>query len=138
MRVIDLFAGSGALGLEALSRGASFCRFVENDREAVEALRANVSALAVTERSEIVIADATRLSPWSPVQGETFDLAFLDAPYGGGGTVLALGVLATAGLLAPRALVVVERGGGEGTLVAPGFTLLDTRKWGVAQVDFLN
>ncbi len=138
IRVVDLFAGAGGLGLEALSRGAAFCRFIDNDRLAVETLRGNVSTLSVAERSEIVLADATRLASRSPAQGLKFDVAFLDAPYSRDLSGPALEALAQGDWLVPQALVVVERGAGEGALTSPGFSPLDGRKWGVAQVDFLQ
>ena len=75
--VLDLFAGSGAMGVEALSRGAAHCTFVERDRAAVAALRANIAALGLADRTTVVVADA-----WSwPGIGRPFDLVIVDPPY---------------------------------------------------------
>ena len=76
LRVADLFAGSGALGLEALSRGAAFACFVEQDRGAVEAIRANIESLGLEERSQMLARSALALPP-----AEAFDLIFADPPY---------------------------------------------------------
>ncbi len=132
-RVIDLFAGSGALGLEALSRGAAFCVFVDSELAAREAIGANLAALRLTERGRVIAADAKRLPalPDGP-----FDLAFLDPPYGEGLAEAALGGLRT--LLAAGAAVIVERDAAEGALSADGYDRLDERRWGVARVDFLK
>ena len=132
-RVIDLFAGSGALGVEALSRGAGFCLFVDNDRTAREAVAANLAALRLTERARVLAADATRLPP---LDEGPFDLAFLDPPYGRGLAEGALSALAVE--LSPGALVSVERGADEGPFAADGYELLDERRWGAARVAFLK
>jgi 16S rRNA (guanine966-N2)-methyltransferase len=132
-RVIDLFAGSGALGVEALSRGASYCLFVENDRAAAEAITANLAALGLTERTRILAADATRLPLLSD---DPFDLAFLDPPYSLGVAEAALPALTA--YLSPAALIAVERGADEGMLSANGYELLDERRWGAAKVAFLK
>lgn len=132
VRVIDLFAGSGALGLEALSRGAAFCLFVDEDRSAREAIAANVVAFRAAEKAKLIAADATRLPPLGE---DLFGLAFLDPPYGRDLAKPSLASLVTR--LAPGALVAVERGDGESPLSAPGYRLLDERRWGAAHVTFL-
>ncbi len=132
-RVADLFAGSGALGLEALSRGAASCVFVDRDPAAREAIARNVAALGLGDRCEILNADATRLPARVPV-----NLVFLDPPYTEGLARPALEALATAGWLAVDALVVVEGGAREATPATPGYTLLDQRVWGAAKVAFLT
>src|SRR5271165_6737014 len=81
-RVIDLFAGSGALGLEAMSRGAAYCLFVDRDPAAREAIGANVGTLGLTDRVRIDRRDAATLSARTSAEGPPFDLAFLDPPYG--------------------------------------------------------
>ncbi len=135
-RVIDGFAGSGALGLEAVSRGAPFCLLVDNDRAARAAIEANLAALGCGDRVRVLGQDLTRLGARG---GEAaFDLAFLDPPYGSGLAEGALAALKVGGWLAPAALVVVERGDGEGALEAPGFSKLDERRWGKARVTFLQ
>jgi 16S rRNA (guanine966-N2)-methyltransferase len=136
VRVIDGFAGSGALGLEALSRGALFCLFVDNDRAARAAIEANLAAFGCGDRARVLGQDLTRLGA---LGGEAaFDLVFLDPPYGSGLAEGALAALRVGGWLAPAALAVVERGEGEGALEAPGFSLLDERRWGKARVRFLR
>ncbi|MDQ2859933.1 MAG: 16S rRNA (guanine(966)-N(2))-methyltransferase RsmD [Pseudomonadota bacterium] len=136
-RAIDLFAGAGALGLEALSRGAAFCLFVDTDAAARAAIGANVQALRLESRARVDGRDATRLGP-APESGEKFDLAFLDPPYGQGLNEPALAALAKGGWLAPGALIVVERGTGEAPLAVPGFEIVDSRGWGAARVEFLR
>src|SRR5579863_1090454 len=103
-RVIDLFAGSGALGLEALSRGAAFALFVDEGAEARALIRANVEALGVAATSRIWRADATRLGK-APA---SYSLAFLDPPYGKDLAGLGLAALVDGGWLAPDAICVVE------------------------------
>ncbi len=105
--VLDLYAGSGALGLEALSRGAQRAVFVERDRAAARMLRDNVKALDVENCCTIVQADA---GTWRPAPGERYELVLVDPPYDVPAPTI-IGVLerlATGGL-APDALVVVER-----------------------------
>ena len=141
-RVIDLFAGSGALGLEALSRGAAFCLFVETDAAARGAIRDNVEALGTKGelfgRTRIHRRDATDLGPKPAGDGDPFDLAFLDPPYGQGLGERALAQLAEGGWLAEGALAVLERGADEAQPVTPGFEPLDSRQYGAASVFFLR
>lgn len=134
-RVIDLFAGSGALGLEAISQGAEFCLFVERDEAALRALRGNVAALGVGAATRIDRRDALQLGTCA---GEPFDLAFLDPPYGQGLAETALAGLAAGDWLAPDAVAAVERGVDDPEVVPPGFEVLDTRDWGAARVSFLR
>ncbi|MHB8530583.1 MAG: RsmD family RNA methyltransferase [Caulobacteraceae bacterium] len=131
LRAVDLFAGSGAMGLEALSRGAASCLFVDADPAALAAISRNVAALGVGERASIQAGDATRMGA-----GESFDLAFVDPPYGAGLAQTALTGLA--GRLAAGALAVVERGADEGPLAAPGYAVLAERTWGAARVGFVE
>lgn len=105
-RVLDLFAGTGALGLEALSRGARFCLFVDDGIEARGLLRANVEALGVAGASKIWKRDATKLGPLTGL--EPFALALLDPPYARGLAAPALVAARDGGWLAPGALAVVE------------------------------
>ena len=140
-RVIDLFAGSGALGLEALSRGAAFCLFVETDPAARGAIRDNVEALGHGElfgRTRIHRRDATDLGAKPAGDGEPFDLAFLDPPYGQGLGERALAQVAGGGWLAKGALAVLERGASEAAPSTSGFDLLDARTYGAARVFFLR
>ena len=137
-RVIDLFAGSGALGFEALSRGAAFCLFVETDEAARGAIRENVEAIGLFGRTRVHRRDATQLCQRPGADGPAFDLAFLDPPYGKGLGETALAKLAAGGWLAPGAVVVFERGAEEPALVAHGFEALDVRDYGAARVWFLR
>jgi 16S rRNA (guanine966-N2)-methyltransferase len=137
-RVIDLFAGSGALGFEALSRGAGFCLFVETDEQARGAIRVNMEALGQFGAARVHRRDATDLGPRPASAGPAFDLAFLDPPYGKGLGEQALAGLNSGGWLAAEALVVFERGAGEPDPQAPGFERLDVRDYGAARVHFLR
>jgi 16S rRNA (guanine966-N2)-methyltransferase len=105
-RVLDLFAGTGALGIEALSRGADFGLFVDQSAEARALLRENVTALGLGGRSRIFRRDATKLGPVHPL--EPFSLAFLDPPYGQALADAALAAARAGGWLRSGALVVVE------------------------------
>jgi 16S rRNA (guanine966-N2)-methyltransferase len=138
LRVIDLFAGSGALGLEALSRGAAFCLFVETDEAARGAIRENVDAMGLFGRTRVHRRDATQLGQRPGADGPAFDLAFLDPPYAKGLGETALERLAAGGWLSPGALAVFERGAGEPPLEAPGYEVLDARAYGAAKVWFLR
>jgi 16S rRNA (guanine966-N2)-methyltransferase len=137
-RVIDLFAGSGALGFEALSRGAAFCLFVETDEAARGAIRQNVDDMGLFGVTRVHRRDATDLGVRPGADGPAFDLAFLDPPYAKGLGEIALAKLAEGGWLAPGATVVFERGAGEPDLAAAGFERLDVRDYGAARVNFLR
>ena len=137
-RVIDLFAGSGALGFEALSRGAAFCLFVETDEAARGAIRENVEAMHLFGRTRVHRRDATALGVRPGADGPAFDLAFLDPPYAKGLGEIALARLAEGGWLAPGATVVFERGAEEPPFSAPGYAVLDERRYGAARVWFLR
>jgi 16S rRNA (guanine966-N2)-methyltransferase len=138
LRVIDLFAGSGALGLEALSRGAAFCLFVETDADARGAIRENVEAMGLFGVTRVHRRDATDLGMRPSGDGPPFDLAFLDPPYAQGLGETALECLASGGWLKPGAVVVFERGAGETQVSLTGFVLLDARDYGAARVHFLR
>jgi len=103
-RVLDACAGTGALGLEALSRGAALATFLENDAAALAALRANVAACGEQDRALILRADATR----PPTAPAACGLVFLDPPYGNGLVATTFAALCAAGWIAPGALVVAE------------------------------
>jgi 16S rRNA (guanine966-N2)-methyltransferase len=137
-RVIDLFAGSGALGLEALSRGAAFCLFVETDEAARGAIRDNIDAMGLFGQTRVHRRDATDLGVRPGADGPAFDLAFLDPPYAKGLGETALARLAAGGWLAPGAVLVFERGSDEAAFEVEGFAPLDVRKYGAATVHFLK
>ena len=138
MRIIDLFAGSGALGFEAVSRGSAFALFVETDAAARGAIRDNQEALGLFGATRIHRRDAADLGQRPASAGPPFDLAFLDPPYRQGLGERALASLAAGGWLARDALCVWERASEEEAPPPAGFTLLDTRRWGSARVDFLS
>ena len=137
-RVIDLFAGSGALGFEALSRGAAFCLFVETDEAARGAIRETVDAFGLFGRTRVHRRDATDLGIRPGADGPAFDIAFLDPPYAKGLGEASLARLAAGGWLAPGALVVFERGATEPAFEVPGFEFQDSRDYGAARVFFLR
>ena len=132
--VLDAFAGTGAFGLEALSRGASAAAFIENGREALAALRRNIAALGEEDRAHVVGGDATR-PPRAPF---ACALAFLDPPYRSGLAGPALTALAAAGWLAPDALAVVEIAASEEFPSPAGFVRLGERVYGAARLVFLR
>lgn len=136
--MLDLFAGSGALGLEALSRGAAFCLFVETDEAARGAIRDNVEALGLFGATRVHRRDATDLGVRPASAGEAFNLVFLDPPYGKGLGERSLAALAVGGWLTPGAVAVWERGADEPDLDIAGYERLDTRRWGAARVDVLR
>jgi 16S rRNA (guanine966-N2)-methyltransferase len=132
--VLDAFAGTGAVGLEALSRGAAEAYFLENNRAALDALRHNVDALGETARAHIRNADATL----PPRAAKPASLAFLDPPYRSGLGPPSLAALAQAGWLAPGALAVVEVSAKEDFAPPSGWETLDERRYGAARLVFLR
>ena len=132
LRFADLFAGSGALGFEALSRGAATCTFVEQDRDALGALRANAAALGVT-RADIRAQSVMALGPAS----EPYDVLMVDAPYGTGAGGAALDRLLRLGWIAPGALASVETARDEQFVVA-GLETLAERNQGKAKLTLLR
>jgi len=134
LAVADLFAGSGALGLEALSRGAANCLFVEQDPEAIRALRANVAALRAQDRCAVQAGSVLALGP----ARQACDLLLLDPPYHSGLAAPALTALAGMGWLTARAIAIVEIAAGETFSPPVGFTMIDERKYGAAKLVFLR
>jgi 16S rRNA (guanine966-N2)-methyltransferase len=126
-RVLDLFAGTGALGIEALSRGAAFTLFVDDGAEARALLRENVATLGLGGTSRIFRRDATKLGPAHPV--EPFALAFLDPPYGKGLAEQALISARAGGWLVPDALIVVEEATKAKFTGPEGFAELERRSY---------
>jgi 16S rRNA (guanine966-N2)-methyltransferase len=137
-RVIDLFAGSGALGLEALSRGASFCLFVEIDAAARGAIRDNIEALGLFGATRLHRRSAATLGEKPAGVGPPFTLAFLDPPYRMDLAPPALQTLARGNWLAAGAFAVVEQARDEKPAVAPEFMEIDRRVYGDTQVGFLR
>ncbi len=135
-RVVDLFAGTGALAFEALSHGARFALFVDNGAEARALLRANVEALALGGVTRIWRADATKLG--SAPAGGPFALAFLDPPYGQGLAGPALTSLIAGGWLEPNALCVVEEDAKVDIAAPIGLAHIDERVYGDTKISIFR
>ena len=135
-RVLDLFAGTGALGIEAISRGASYALFVDDGVEARALLRDNIESLGLGGVTRIFRRDASRLGPAHPL--EPFTLAFLDPPYGKGLAEKALTSARDGGWLKPGALVVVEEAADAGFKAPEGFEELERRQYDDTELVFLR
>lgn len=133
LAVLDLFAGSGALGLEALSRGAARCSFVEQDRAALDALEANIAALGARPRCHVRAASVFGMGP----AANTFDLILMDPPYGSGAGSVALDKLGRLGWFAPSAWIVIETAREEAVAVG-GYRLDADRAVGSARLHLLR
>lgn len=135
-RVLDLFAGTGALGIEAISRGAAFALFVDEGAEARALLRENAEALGLGGTTRIFRRDAVKLGPAHPV--EPFSLAFLDPPYGKGLAELALTSMRDGGWLIGDGLAIVEEAA-ESRFAAPaGWAEIERRAQGATEIIFLR
>lgn len=131
-RVLDLFAGTGALGLEALSRGAAHLTLVDNGRAAQALIRQNIALTGTEGRTRLIARDAVKLPP---CDGAPMSLIFLDPPYGQSLGLRALGAALSGGWLAPGALIVWEENAPQS---APeGFTLRDQRRYGDTHLSLL-
>jgi 16S rRNA (guanine966-N2)-methyltransferase len=133
-KVVDVFAGTGALGLEALSRGAAYALFVDDSAESRALIRRSVEALNLTGVTKIWRRDAADMGPLGAGAGGPFDLAFLDAPYRKGLTERALLSLSAGGWFAPHALAVAETAADETVATPAGYALLDRRLYGETAV----
>ena len=133
-RFLDLFAGSGAAALEAVSRGADSALCVDQAGIAVETIRANVAALGEGERVGVLRADVNRLGR-AP---GPFDLVFLDPPYGSGFAASALAAATAGGWLAPGVLAVVETAARDRFVPPAGWDVEDDRRYGAARFLFLR
>ncbi len=137
-QVLDLFAGSGALGLEALSRGAETALFVEDHPAARGAIRRNIDTLGLTGRTRTFRRDATRLGARPAAFTRAFDLVFCDAPYDSGLGHQALERALPEGWIAPDALIILEMSGREDGAVPAGFHETDRRTYGDTVLAFLS
>jgi 16S rRNA (guanine966-N2)-methyltransferase len=135
-RVLDLFAGTGALGLEAMSRGAAFALFIDDRAEARALIRQNVEALGLGGITRIFRRDATQLGAVHP--NKPFGLVFLDPPYRKGLAVRALVSLRDGGWLAPAALVIVEEAADAGFAGPDGFVEMERRRYDDTEFTFLR
>lgn len=132
LAVADLYAGSGALGLEALSRGAGHCTFVERDPGAVKALKANLARLGAEDRATVLAQNVETLP-----RGRPHDLLLLDPPYGSAAGLTALPRLTALGWIAPGAWISLETGPGEDE-IPTGFSLDARREHGKARIALLR
>ena len=135
--VLDLFAGTGALGIEAISQGARWCLLVDDSADSRALQRQNIEALGLTGATRIWRRDATDLGPIGPSAGGPFDLVFLDPPYRQEMVPKALQSLKDGGWLANNALIVAESDVSE-AFDTPGFTPLGERNYGETRVRFLT
>ena len=133
LSVADLFAGSGALGLEALSRGAATCLFVEQDRAALDTLRANVAALGAGGRADVRAGSVLSLGP----ARAPLDLVMMDPPYASGAGSVAADKLARLGWIGPATWLSIETAANEAVTV-PGFTIDADRRHGRARLTLLR
>ncbi|MGL5839806.1 MAG: 16S rRNA (guanine(966)-N(2))-methyltransferase RsmD [Sphingorhabdus sp.] len=133
IKVLDLFAGSGALGLEALSRGAAACTFVEQDRAALDALDTNITKLGAKAQSDVRRSSVLSLGP----AREAYDLILLDPPYGSGAGQVAIDKLGRLGWIAPGAWISLETDKREDVAIK-GFTIDTTRDIGKARITLLR
>ncbi len=133
LRVADLFAGSGALGLDALSRGAAHCLFVEQDGAALKALRANIETLAERERASVMAGSVLTLGP----ARDALDLILLDPPYGTGAGAVALDRMLRLGWIGPHTWISLETGADEKIAVRDLETVAD-RQVGKAKLTLLR
>ena len=132
-RVLDLFAGTGALGLEALSRGASEVTFIDDGTKALALLRANIAKMRAEGETRVIRQDVRKLSANA---GAPYGLVFLDPPYGKGLGEVTLAAAHAGGWIAPGAMVVWEEGGA--VAVPDGFAQVDQRKYGDTVVTLLK
>lgn len=133
LHVADLFAGSGALGIEALSRGAAHCVFGEQDRDAIDALRKNLAAFGAAPRADVRAGSVLAVGP-AP---RPFDLLLFDAPYGTGAGSVALDKLNRLGWVGADSLISIETAEKEAVEVA-GFAIDAIRKVGKAKLTLLR
>ncbi len=138
-RVADLFAGTGAMGIEALSRGAAHAVFVESDRRAADLIKKNLAACRAEDRALVFCRDLLGNPGFLHQPGRDFDLVFMDPPYNRGAVAPALENLTKSGALAPGALAVIEHAPAESLPPASGpFEVFDQRKYGKTLVSFMK
>ena len=133
--VIDLFAGTGAIGLEALSRGARSCVFVEQDQDALQILKANISKLKMEDCAHILAKDARQIHSWP---GPRADLVFADPPYSSSLAGEGIHQLVVANAVVQQVLIVVETRKTDNFHLGPEFVLVDSRVYGIARLNFFT
>ncbi|WP_293844939.1 16S rRNA (guanine(966)-N(2))-methyltransferase RsmD [uncultured Parolsenella sp.] len=140
-RALDAFAGSGALGLEMLSRGASWCTFVDLDRDACARVRRNAASLGADPmRYNVVRGDSARLAAGGRIAGAPFDIVLLDPPYAteAGDVTAFVESLDSTGLLTEDAIILYERGSNRPAIEPAGFVPLKQKRYGHTSVDLLG
>ncbi len=137
-RVLDLFAGSGSLGLEALSRGADFAFFCDADRQALRAVEANIQKLGFGNRSKVYACSFEAAVAALSRGSQQVDIVFLDPPYGAGLYTKALAALQSGGILAPGAILVAEHEPARPPEIPAGLTLYDSRRYGEVALSFIR
>jgi len=135
---VDVFAGTGALGLEALSRGAAHVTFIDHDRKALAVAKENAAHLKEWRNVTLLNLDATRMAPPPLAAKAPCGLVFMDAPYGEGLTGPALLGLANKGWVGPGSVVVCELAADEPLDIPRVFQLIDERTYGAARIEFLR
>ena len=139
VRVLDICAGTGALGIEALSRGAGSCTFIERDRQALDALRRNLSAAGMLDRSSISSVDAPAALRGLGASGAAFDLIFFDPPYQSDLYASVPPLVAGSRLLAPEGIMVIERASRSTPLPdCAGLIQSDSRRYGDTVLEFFT
>ncbi len=138
-RVLDLFGGSGALGIEALSREAKVCCFADEHRGSIRVIKENLEKTKFTSRSKVYLMDFQRALETCQRENATFDFIFLDPPYGKGFAQKALEIIAEKGLLAPEGLVIIEQNKNESLLITEeSYRLWKEKKYGNSIVRILQ
>ena len=135
-KVLDLFAGTGALGIEALSRGAKWAVFVEESTRSLSALRRNLEECRLEDRAEVLGREARAAIKILEARGDSFELIFLDPPYGKGLARRALETLSRSSIVTPHTLVVAEHSLSEKLDFIPSWQRVDERRYGSTQVSF--
>ena len=136
--VLDLFAGTGALGIEALSRGARRAVFVEENARSGAVLRRNIEACRLSDQAEVVAREVQSGLEALEERGDRFDLVFLDPPYGKGLAYRTLESLSRSSILAANALIVAEHSPDEDLASVPSLERIDWRKYGGTEVSFFR
>lgn len=138
LRVLDLFAGTGAMGIEALSRGAEFAVFVDKDKEAVKLICRNLEVCRFTAESKVLPLSVGKALKLLAEKGESFDLIFVDPPYQKGFIEKSLQKLQNSPLLKASTRILLEHHPKEPIPETEGLTLTDQRKYGQTRVSFLR
>lgn len=136
--VLDLFSGTGALGLEALSRGAARCLFIDNEKQALETCKKNIAACNYGERSTVIQWNIAKSLHCISRLTEPLDLVFLDPPYKQGLADVALSHLASLAIFSSESIIVVEHAAGDPPHPCEDFILTETRKYGTTALSFLS